>query len=94
MFWRLLGELQTGTLEQVYLSPLPSMVIAAAGRVVAAIAETAVVVAAMELATDLVVDVNVHWRAEALLPLLFLVSAASAIRSSSVGSRWCGSGSR
>ena len=30
MFWRLLGEIQAGTIEQVYLSPLPSWLVAAA----------------------------------------------------------------
>jgi ABC-2 type transport system permease protein len=40
MFWRLLAEIQSGTLEQTYLSPLPSWVHVVAGRIVAAIAET------------------------------------------------------
>ena len=31
LFWRLLGEIQSGTIEQVYLSPLPSWLVAAAG---------------------------------------------------------------
>jgi ABC-2 type transport system permease protein len=30
LFWRLLGEIQAGTIEQVYLSPLPSWLVAAA----------------------------------------------------------------
>src|SRR6516162_7655975 len=37
LFWRLLGEIQSGTLEQVYLSPLPSWLVTAAGRVAAAL---------------------------------------------------------
>jgi hypothetical protein len=54
LFWRLLAEIQAGTLEQVYLSrchpgwsPLPSWLVAAAGRLVAALAETVLVVAAI-----------------------------------------------
>ncbi|MGH2532634.1 MAG: ABC transporter permease [Thermomicrobiales bacterium] len=76
LFWRLLGEIQTGTLEQVYLSPLPSWLLAAAGRVVAAVVETFFVVAAMYLAIELVVDLDVRWRIQGLLPLLFLVVGA------------------
>jgi ABC-2 type transport system permease protein len=39
LFWRLLAEIQAGTIEQVYLSPLPSW-LAAAGRLAAAPIET------------------------------------------------------
>jgi len=74
LFWRLLGEIQTGTLEQVYLSPLPPWVVAAAGRVVAAVIETAVVVAAVYVAFALLVDLDMTWSGEAVLPLLFLVA--------------------
>ncbi|MGH2587323.1 MAG: ABC transporter permease [Dehalococcoidia bacterium] len=73
LFWRLLGEIQTGTLEQVYLSPLPSWVVAAAGRVVAAVVETFLVVAAAYVTFALLVDLDIRWSAEAVLPLLFLV---------------------
>ncbi len=41
LFWRLLGEIQAGTLEQVYLSPLPAWLVATAGRVLATVPETA-----------------------------------------------------
>ena len=34
LFWRLLGEIQSGTIEQVYLSPLPSWLVVAGGRVI------------------------------------------------------------
>ncbi|MGD9891917.1 MAG: ABC transporter permease [Dehalococcoidia bacterium] len=74
LFWRLLGEIQTGTLEQVYLSPLPSWLVAAAGRMVAAVVETFLVVAAAYLTIALLVDLDIRWRAEAVLPLLFLVA--------------------
>jgi ABC-2 type transport system permease protein len=76
LFWRLLGEIQTGTLEQVYLSPLPSWLIAAAGRVVAAVVETSFVVAAMYLAVELVVDLDMRGHAAGLPSLLFLVAGA------------------
>ncbi|MGH2560846.1 MAG: ABC transporter permease [Thermomicrobiales bacterium] len=74
LFWRLLGEIQTGTLEQVYLSPLPSWLVATAGRVVAAVAETILVVGATYLVTELVVDLDIRWSAQGLVPLLFLVA--------------------
>jgi ABC-2 type transport system permease protein len=74
LFWRLLGEIQTGTLEQVYLSPLPSWVVAAAGRVVAAVIETFLVVAAAYVTFAVLVDLDIRWSAEAVLPLLFLVA--------------------
>lgn len=70
MFWRLLGEIQSGTLEQVYLSPLPSWLIAAAGRLVAALAETAVIVAALYAGVGLLVPLHIGRRPAAALPLL------------------------
>jgi ABC-type polysaccharide/polyol phosphate export permease len=73
LFWRLLGEIQTGTLEQVYLSPLPSWLVAMAGRVVAAVVETLLVVGALYLAVYLVVPFHVNWRLEMVLPLAFIV---------------------
>lgn len=76
LFWRLLGEIQTGTLEQVYLSPLPSWVVAAVGRVTATVVETAVVVAALYAGVRLVVDVPVHGTVGALVPLAALVVAS------------------
>ncbi|HET9835399.1 MAG TPA: hypothetical protein VFP88_03515, partial [Rhodanobacteraceae bacterium] len=42
LFWRLHTEIQTGTIEQVYLSPLPSWLVVVTGRVVAATVETVV----------------------------------------------------
>lgn len=76
LFWRLLGEIQSGTLEQVHLSPLPSWLVIAAGRVVAAIVETVFVVSMMFAVTSLVVDLDIPWRAEAILPILFLMLAS------------------
>lgn len=76
LFWRLLGEIQTGTLEQVYLSPLPSWLIAVAGRVLAAVIETIFVVGVMFAATSLIVDIEVPWNPQAAVPLLFLVAGS------------------
>lgn len=76
MFWRLLGEIQTGTLEQVYLSPLPSWVVAAVGRVLATSLETLVVVASLYAATELTVGVDLAWHPAVLIPAGFLVVAS------------------
>jgi ABC-2 type transport system permease protein len=76
LFWRLLGEIQSGTLEQVHLSPLPSWLVVAAGRVVAAFIETVFVVAMMFAAANLFVDLDIPWRIEATVPLLFLIVAS------------------
>lgn len=73
MFWRLLGEIQTGTLEQTYLSPLPSWIHVVAGRVAAAIAETAVVVGLVYGVTSLFTPIELHWRPVALIPLVLLL---------------------
>lgn len=76
LFWRLLGEIQTGTLEQVYLSPLPTWVVAAAGRVVANVVETIFVVAALYAGVRLAVPLPITASLEAVIPLLGLVAAA------------------
>lgn len=72
-FWRLLAEIQTGTLEQSYLSPMPAWLSVAVGRVVAAIAETAIVVGTMSIVVGLVTDLRITWRTEALAPLALVV---------------------
>jgi ABC-2 type transport system permease protein len=79
MFWRLLAEIQAGTLEQTYLSPLPSWVHVVAGRIVAAVAETAVVVAVMAGVTSLLVRLELHWHAAILVPLALLVVGAAGL---------------
>lgn len=71
LFWRLLAEIQTGTLEQTYLSPLPSWVHTVAGRAVAATVEAAIVVGVMYAATRLVVRLDLAWRPDVLIPLAF-----------------------
>lgn len=79
VFWRLLTEIQTGTLEQTYLSPLPSWVHVVAGRVASAVAETAVVVAIVYGATSLVVRMDLEWRLAALAPVALLVVGAAGL---------------
>jgi ABC-2 type transport system permease protein len=69
LFWRLLAEIQSGTLEQVYLSPLPSWLVAAGGRVVAALIESALVAAGTYGIVSAFVPLHYHWTASALLPL-------------------------
>lgn len=79
MFWRLLAEIQTGTLEQTYLSPLPSWVHVVAGRISAAIAETAVVAGVVYAVTSLFVRIDVHWQPAALIPLALLIIGAAGL---------------
>jgi ABC-type polysaccharide/polyol phosphate export permease len=76
MFWRLLGEIQSGTIEQVYLSPLPSWLVAAAGRVVAALVETLLVAGATYGIVRAFVPLHIAWTPAALLPALLIVLSA------------------
>jgi ABC-2 type transport system permease protein len=76
MFWRLLGEIQAGTLEQVFLSPLPPWLVAAAGRVAAAFLETLFVAAATYGLVSIFVRVHLHWTLAALLPTFAIMIAA------------------
>lgn len=73
LFWRLLGEIQSGTLEQVYLSPLPSWVVVAAARAVAALVESVIVAAGIYGIVSAFVPLRYHWQASALLPAVLLV---------------------
>jgi len=73
MFWRLLGEIQAGTIEQVYLSPLPSWLVAAAGRLVAAIIETLILMGVVYGVVSAFVTLHFHWTAAALVPMAFLI---------------------
>ncbi len=73
VFWRLLTEIQTGTLEQTYLSPVPPWAHIALGRPLASIVETTVVVGVMYGVTSLLVRLQLAWRLEALIPLLSLI---------------------
>jgi ABC-2 type transport system permease protein len=76
MLWRLLGEIQAGTIEQVYLSPLPSWLVAAAGRVFAAFLETLLVAAGTYAIVSVFVPIHIDWNAAALLPAVMIVVAA------------------
>jgi hypothetical protein len=73
LFWRLLSEIQTGTIEQVYLSPLPSWLVAAAGRVVAALIETLILMGMTYGIVSAFVTLHFHWTFAALLPITFLI---------------------
>ena len=73
LFWRLLTEIQAGTLEQVYLSPLPSWLVAVAGRLVAALAETVLVVAAIYGIISAFVPLRYAWNTTALLAAAALI---------------------
>jgi ABC-2 type transport system permease protein len=75
-FWRLLGEIQAGTIEQVLLSPLPPWLVVAAGRVLAALTETALVAAATYGIVSVFVPLRIGWDAAALLPALMVVVSA------------------
>ncbi len=76
LFWRLLGEIQSGTLEQVYLSPLPAWLVAAAGRVLATVLETAFVVGIMSLIVFVVVPFHLYWRWQALIPIALIFAGS------------------
>jgi ABC-2 type transport system permease protein len=73
LFWRLLAEIQAGTIEQVYLSPLPSWLVAAAGRLVAAIIETLVLMGVVYGIVSAFVALHFHWTSAALVPITFLI---------------------
>lgn len=75
-FWRQLGEIQAGTLEQVYLSPLPWWLLAAVGRVLAAFLETTFVVGTMYLVVALSVGVDLDWDVAVLVPIACLMVAS------------------
>ncbi len=72
LFWGLLAEMQSGTLEQMYLSPLPSWLLTI-GLQVASIVEAVISALVLSLFIELVVQVPLplHWAA--LLPLVLLV---------------------
>jgi ABC-2 type transport system permease protein len=73
LFWRLLAEIQAGTIEQVYLSPLPSWLVAAAGRLAAAIIETVLLMGVTYGLISAFVTLHFHWSAAALIPMAFLM---------------------
>jgi ABC-2 type transport system permease protein len=75
-FWRLLGEIQAGTIEQVQLSPLPPWLVIAAGRVLAALVETLVVAAATYGIVSIFVPLRIAWNLAALPAAAGVVVAA------------------
>ncbi len=72
VFWGILGEIQTGTLEQLYLSPLPSWVLVL-GRQVATILESIVIALLLYLSAAVIAGVALPLRAEALVPLVAIL---------------------
>lgn len=72
LFWGLLGEMQSGTLEQMYLSPLPSWLLTI-GLEVASIVEAAISALLLSLFIELVVQVPLPLDWAALVPLILLV---------------------
>jgi hypothetical protein len=72
LFWGLLGEMQSGTLEQMYLSPLPSWLLTI-GLEVASIVEAVISALLLSLFIELVVPVTLPLDWTALLPLVLLV---------------------
>lgn len=73
LFWRLLGEIQSGTLEQVYLSPLPPWLVVVVGRLVAALIETLIVVGVTYGIVSAFVPLHYFWNVDALLPTALLI---------------------
>ncbi len=72
VFWGVLGEIQTGTLEQLYLSPLPAAVLVL-GRQVATILESIVIALLLYLAAAVIGGVTIPLQAEALVPLAAII---------------------
>jgi ABC-type polysaccharide/polyol phosphate export permease len=75
LFWGLLGEIQSGTLEQVYLSPLPSWLLTI-GLTTASVAEGTVLATVLFVGVRLTVSVTIPLQWAALLPLSMLVLAS------------------
>src|SRR6266568_7485168 len=76
LFWGLLGEMQSGTLEQMYLSPLPSWLLTI-GLEAATVVEAAISALVLSLFIELVVQVPIplHWAV--VLPLVLLVLSSA-----------------
>jgi ABC-2 type transport system permease protein len=72
LFWGLLGEMQSGTLEQMYLSPLPSWLLTI-GLQAASVVEAALSAIVLYLLINLVVLTPIPLRFAALVPLAMLV---------------------
>ena len=72
VFWGVLGEIQTGTLEQLYLSPLPASVLVL-GRQVATTLESIVIALLLYLAAAVIAGVTFPFAPEALVPLAAII---------------------
>jgi ABC-2 type transport system permease protein len=72
LFWGLLGEMQSGTLEQMYLSPLPSWLLTV-GLQAASVVEATLSALVLYLLINLGVPVSFPLQWAALLPLVLLV---------------------
>jgi len=93
LFWGLLGEVQSGTLEQMYLSPLPSWLLTIGLRV-ASVLEAAISALLLSLFIDLVVQVTIPLRWAALLPLVLPAAGdrdLSLVRAHREATRYTGS---
>lgn len=78
-FWRLLGEIQTGTIEQVHLAPLPPWLVMVTGRVLAALVKTVLVAAATYGIVSAFVPLHVAWSVAALPAAAEIVVAATGV---------------
>src|SRR5262249_966552 len=72
LYWGLLGEIQSGTLEQAYLSPLPSWLLTI-GPTPPSVVEGTVLATLLFLGVKLVVAVTIPLHGAALVPLGMLV---------------------
>lgn len=78
VFWGVLGEIQTGTLEQLYLSPLPAWVLVL-GRQVATILESIIIALLLYLAAAIVAGVTLPLDVEALVPMVAIVVGSAGL---------------
>jgi len=76
VFWGVLGEIQTGTMEQLYLSPLPTFVLVL-GRQAATILESMVIALLLYLAAAIVAGVTLPLTLSALVPLMAIIVASA-----------------
>ncbi|MBI2942031.1 MAG: ABC transporter permease [Chloroflexi bacterium] len=76
VFWGVLGEIQTGTLEQLYLSPLPAAVLLL-GRQVATILESMVIAVALYLVPAALAGVRIALDFQALVPMAVVIAGSA-----------------
>jgi ABC-2 type transport system permease protein len=78
-FWRLLGEIQAGTIEQVHLSPLPPWLVIAAGRILAALVETILVAVGTYGIVSIFVPLHLAWSLAAIPAAAEVIVAATGV---------------